>query len=211
MDNHEYIYVLRLNNNKYYIGKTNHILSRLNDHFTCSEKSSEWVKKHGVIKLVEICEVINQFQEDTKTLEYMNKYSIDNVRGGSFCNIYLNETEIFNIKKQLRSANDLCFKCGKAGHFAKNCKNIKPVKKSLNSEILLENKIQVEIQSTTFWDNMINTISNYFDENTTKVICQDTEIENKLENKLFCDRCGRNTHNINNCYANSHLKGHFIK
>ena len=41
------------------------------------------------------------YDEDKYTLKYMNKYGINNVRGGSFCELYLSEENQKNIKKIL--------------------------------------------------------------------------------------------------------------
>ena len=46
------IYVLKLQNNKYYVGKTNNPTYRLTDHF--SESNSSWTKKHKPISIHEL-------------------------------------------------------------------------------------------------------------------------------------------------------------
>ena len=51
----------------------------------------------------------------------MHKYGIDNVRGGSFCQIVFSvETRKF-IQQILRGNHDECYYCGSKDHFAKNC------------------------------------------------------------------------------------------
>jgi len=55
----------------------------------------------------------------------MNKYGINNVRGGSFCQLILSNENIITINKMLQSNTDKCYKCGKAGHYANNCNNKK--------------------------------------------------------------------------------------
>ena len=52
----------------------------------------------------------------------MNKYGIDNVRGGPWCKIILSDEEKQFIKKLLLGENDKCYQCG-GDHFIKDCPN----------------------------------------------------------------------------------------
>jgi predicted GIY-YIG superfamily endonuclease len=114
------IYVLELKNGKYYVGKTNRdIRDRFNEHLL--GQGSEWTKKYKVIKVVEIIENQDNFDEDKITKKYMSIYGIDNVRGGSYVSINLMDYQIECLKKELNSSQDKCFKCGNYGHFANNC------------------------------------------------------------------------------------------
>ena len=114
-----YIYILKLKDNKYYIGKTTNPSKRLQDHH--SHNGSSWTKKYDPIELLELIETNDPFDEDKFTLKYMAKYGIDNVRGGSFTQIILDNPTIQHIKKMITSATDKCFKCNKIGHFAREC------------------------------------------------------------------------------------------
>lgn len=118
------IYALSLVENKFYVGKSQNVLNRLNQHIDGS--GSVWTT---VYKPVEILEVLNEnspFDEDSKTLEYMKNYGIENVRGGSFCEVRLTESQIGVIQKMIKSADNVCFECGKSGHLRKNCPVGKP-------------------------------------------------------------------------------------
>jgi hypothetical protein len=53
----------------------------------------------------------------------MCKYGINNVRGGTYCSIKLSDTEKESLEKEIRGAQDCCFKCGDKTHFAKDCVN----------------------------------------------------------------------------------------
>jgi hypothetical protein len=54
--------------------------------------------------------------------KYMANYGIENVRGGSYSQIHLDESSVFILKKEIASAFDLCLNYGKKGHFIKDCK-----------------------------------------------------------------------------------------
>jgi len=114
-----YIYVLKLNNGKYYVGKTSNPYFRIESHFHL--EGSEWTKIHIPVKLVEFIEG-DDYDEDKYTKMYMDKYGIDNVRGGSYTSVKLDKETKNQLVKISNSTNNRCFKCGKKGHFAKECK-----------------------------------------------------------------------------------------
>ena len=81
-----YIYILRLQNNKYYVGKTKYPNFRLEQHFNST--ASTWTTKYKPIEVVDIIKG-DAFDEDKYTKIYMAKYGILNVRGGSYCTVEL--------------------------------------------------------------------------------------------------------------------------
>ncbi len=114
------IYVLELVYNKYYIGKTyKNMPIRFNEHLIGI--GSEWTKLHKPIKIIEQFETNDKFIEDKYTKIYMDKKGINNVRGGSYTKIILNKSQIECLQLELKTANNLCFKCGKYGHYANKC------------------------------------------------------------------------------------------
>ena len=115
------IYVLKLENNKYYVGKTKDTHSRIKKHF--SGKGSEFTKKYKPKSVEKI--YFNTDDELKYTLKFMNKYGIENVRGGPFVKLELPKEYIITIKQMLSSEYDCCFNCGKSGHFVRDCKEKK--------------------------------------------------------------------------------------
>lgn len=112
------IYVLKLESGKYYVGRTKNLDKRYKDHL--SNKGSSYTKKYAPLEIIEKYENMNPFEEDKIVLEYMYKYGIDNVRGGSYSMTNLSQIDIYNIKKKLWGAMDLCFICGRS-HFSNRC------------------------------------------------------------------------------------------
>ena len=128
-----FIYSLKLITNKYYIGKTDSPHFRLQDHFDSS--GSAWTKKYKPISIHQVIPDMNDHDEQRITQEYMNKYGIDNVRGGPWCSLDISEHKN-TIEHMIHSESDNCYKCGKSGHFANQCSfsKVKKVKKKNTCE-----------------------------------------------------------------------------
>ena len=114
-----YVYTLLLEQNKYYVGKTDNPRFRIESHFDAS--GSAWTKKYPPVKLLELIPDCDHFDEDKYTKIYMNKYGINNVRGGSFCQIELDKRTYEMLEKMIFSATNKCYLCEEEGHFIDNC------------------------------------------------------------------------------------------
>ena len=115
-----YIYALKLTQNKYYIGKTKNPDIRIETHF--NHKGSAWTKTYPPIEINMNPTPGDVHDEDKYTAIYMDKYGIDNVRGGMYVELVLSSEDIAHIQKRMLSTMDLCFKCGSSEHYAKYCK-----------------------------------------------------------------------------------------
>jgi predicted GIY-YIG superfamily endonuclease len=105
---------------KYYIGKTTNPTFRLEQHFNSA--GSAWTKKYNPIRVLEIIPNCDDFDEDKYTIKYMKQYGIDNVRGGSFCQIELDEENTNTINRMINGSTDKCYKCS-GNHFVNDCTN----------------------------------------------------------------------------------------
>lgn len=122
-----YVYVLELENNKYYVGRTTNPYFRIEKHF--NSNGSTWTKKYKPIKILEIISDCDNYDEEKYTMKYMEKYGINNVRGGSFCEIKLSDNNIVTLNQIMNSVLDKCYICGNNGHFAKQCKTFTKTEK----------------------------------------------------------------------------------
>ncbi len=119
------IYVLELEDDKYYVGKTNNIDARLRDHFDGG--GSAWTKSHHPIKRV--CRVTNETGsahsiEMSETIHLMHQFGIDNVRGSQFSeNILSGEKRNF-ANLLIRDAFNLCNNCGSEDHMFMQCPSL---------------------------------------------------------------------------------------
>ena len=208
-----WIYVLRCYNNKYYIGKTEKkIMQRYKEHLT--GKGSAWTRKYKPIELVE-CIGGDKFDEDKKTKEYMEKYGINNVRGGSYCQITLDKVSVASIKREIRGANDKCNKCGKSGHFASKCPYTKTNKKlSVKKYCRRKGHIKKNCYASTYNDG--DSSDNEESESWPCEYCGkyfDSKKGARYHEQFYCrrykkiqkcSRCNRKGHTVKQCYATTY-------
>lgn len=206
------IYVLKCRNGKYYIGKTEKTaMKRYKEH--ASGNGCAWTRKYRPIELVE-CTPGDKFEEDKKTKQYMDKYGIDNVRGGSYCQITLDQASLVSLKREMNGANDKCNKCGKSGHFMRDCKYKKPKKCTRCNR---EGHTVSKCYATTYVESDEEEeeevwICDYCDRefDTKKGVAYHQRFHCRQKNKKSskCKRCGRNSHYASQCYAETHVRGY---
>lgn len=125
------VYVLQLkDSSKYYVGKSDDIEKRINNHKECSEKCAKFVKLNGGVNkvlspLTPIDNNLSNWEKD-ETIARMIKHGYNNVRGWEFTNTNkLTKEDLDMIKKSIMGLGDRCRKCGNNGHFASECNSEK--------------------------------------------------------------------------------------
>jgi hypothetical protein len=132
-------------------------------------------KKYKPTFLMKIIVSISHFDEDKYVKEYMAKYGIENVRGGTYSNIVLDDNSILVLEKEIRHSKNLCTNCGRNTHFIKDC-----YAKTNNDGSIID-AIYKEKEKTIIKDNSKN--------------------NKKIIRKLVkpCDICGMKGHLKINC------------
>ena len=185
------LYVLELEGGKYYVGKTHNLQKRFQQHV--DGEGSLWTRKYAPLAIASSVALDGPLHEDRVTKELMHKHGIDNVRGGSYCRIDLDDAQHQALTTELRSAEDTCFECGRPGHFAAQCperESAKPVKrKRASKSTCLRCGRSGHVADTCYAKTDVDgdTLSD--------------------EDSDACFRCGRSGHFANACYAKTDVDG----
>ena len=209
-----FVYVLRLRENKYYVGKTLNPRFRVNEHF--SSTGSKWTKKYKPIDLHQLIPDCDDFDEDKITIQMMQKYGISNVRGGSFSTSKLSKSDLSTINKMIKSSSDLCFNCDEYGHFASNCP--KKYKKEITEwQCSYCDKIFTTKKGCLFHENRYCKKKNkyagmgeFVSDETSDYSNEDWTDDYPKSSGIKCYRCGRKGHYASRCYAEKHISGKYL-
>ena len=120
-----YVYALELEANRWYIGSSRDPERRYQAHAT--GQGAAFTKLFTPLRLVGYrlaTQTLPALDEDREVIEYMAKYGIDNVRGGTFSQPQLSDAQKSTLQQMIAHAQDLCFKCGAPGHFGSKCTNV---------------------------------------------------------------------------------------
>ena len=89
VDNNLTLYVLELDNNKYYVGTMINLQNKMDE--LSSGLGSEWTNIYKPKKFIETICYVNKNCEDIFVKKYMKLFGVDNVRGGSYNEVFLDD------------------------------------------------------------------------------------------------------------------------
>jgi len=120
----DYLYVLKLEKEKWYIGRSANVERRYEQHLRGD--GAKWTQLHKPIQLVLKRPLKDEEDEDRTTHAFIKKYGAQNVRGGSYCQVepkYKNTVRVdWTDYSQLAEADeDACFRCGRDSHWQADC------------------------------------------------------------------------------------------
>lgn len=224
-----YIYILSLQENKYYVGKSNNPVARIKQH--AEGYGSQWCKKYLPIIKYDVHPNCSSYDEDKYVKMLMEEKGIPNVRGGSYPRELLTANEIIFLQKELDNATDRCYKCKQTGHFISECKNT--IITMDDGNILILNKMicsrcgrnnhltencyakthlngNLLYSDTDYLNNdVIFRCSNCCREGHLSKQCPFSQKEEKhtppeSNNRETCKRCNRSSHDIVSCKATTY-------
>jgi hypothetical protein len=122
------VYVLLVQNNEFYVGKSTDIEARIEQHI--NGEGCSFIQE--VVKRVYTqtpCMRDWESWERAETLHWMHLHGISKVRGWMFTTPKLTTNQKKDAFRQICEKYDYCRTCGQPGHFMTDCRthrNIKP-------------------------------------------------------------------------------------
>lgn len=190
------MYVLKLENGKYYVGSTRAFIERLNQHLI---GGTSYTSKNHVVDVVEVRSNAAPHDENMIVKEYMRKFGINNVRGGAYSNAELTASQVENLQAEINHDAGNCMYCGNPGHMMNKCTlranaplNVPVMYPPLSPPAYL---YQIQVRGQSSGNNASPRSTG------AKRVCEEA----------VCSRCGRENHTSASCYVKTTIDGSSTK
>ena len=218
------VYVLALKHGGLYVGRSNDIDARIQQHIDGA--GSAWCWHQGGV-VGEVAPVHTGSSADlaswemNETVAQMLLNGFENVRGWEFTNCAaLSSKECDTIKTIVMGQGNMCRRCGAEGHFATHCQ--KPILLWLQDLEKLQAKSPAPPVPA---QNVIAQAAMAYRSGEAQAgagmpsmrVCsqQSAEMcsneERRVKQRVVCARCGRDSHIASSCFAHRHFTGAELK
>ena len=200
-----YIYVLKLVEDRYYVGRTSNIFRRIQEHFT--GVGSIYTKKYKPLKVIEVEEETTTDDERKMTFKYVEKYGWGSVRGSYWCSLEIKRWPNLKSYEKMKSQRDK--KLLEMANLEKNIKNMyvdenKNIIEIGESLSLTPGTIASRLVKLKLIEEKEQAIgySEYKDSELYKQICSQNQSSPKKENKLLDEQAKQLKDKIHNKILN---------
>jgi hypothetical protein len=173
------IFILHLQHGKYYVGNSRNPLFEFEQHLLGNV--CEWTKFHKPLEMIKVIENVSYLDEDNYVKQCMFIYGIDNVRGGSYKDMELTESQKYILSREMMDEQNRSFDFDD------------------DDSINYDSDISTELWVCDYCDTEFESEQ---DSSRHEMKC---ETRNQT-----CDRCGRVGHSKLGCYANTDVYGKLI-
>lgn len=214
----EYIYILKLREGKYYVGKSVDPERRIRQHK--GGEGSAWTRRFPLLHVVQVSPMTHTLEETETTKRLMLEHGIDNVRGGPYSQMVLPAETVDSLEAEFCAADDRCFGCGDTGHFFRDCPEFSPPRLSPRRRNPVSHSgrsrpsqgcsrcgrnghlIQDCYARTDVAGNLLETELSTDDSSSS--------MDDSSSSTQGCFRCGRSSHWIQDCYARTDVAGNLL-
>ncbi len=208
----QWLYVLRCEGGTFYVGTTGDITLRFGQHW--AGKGGAWTQSHPPIEATLVQADKSTLDEDAMVKRLMNEHGVSSVRGGSYPQVKLNQSQLEALERELNHARGLCFICGLDDHWASACrlseraagtrrKDPEAPTPQDKKKASIGQRPKTTAKPPTSTDLGVGPAP----ESPAQTSAPEAVAPKPAPRGLYCTRCGRNTHLAGACYAKSHLSG----